>query len=634
MPSLRLLYLEDSPRDAELSIAVLEDAGYVCEWDRVDSRARFVAALGDPSRYDIILADYRLPAFDGLTALRIVREGKIDLPVILVSGTLGEEVAIESLKAGATDYVLKARLARLAPVVRRALAERANERQRALVEQALHNSRQFLEAVVETAPVLIVVADANDRIVAFNRACEQVSGYRREEVLGKPAAELPLPTQWADFVRRQSGSLVDRVPCPAHEHPWRTRSGTERIIEWRCVGVPAPDDSAIWILGAGVDITERKEAERALCASEHRYQTLAEVAPVGIFHADASGNCTYINERCCRFSGLSQEDARGDGWLAALHPEDRERLAAEWRSGLQTGRPFRSECRIRHSDGAVAWVFAQAAPDRDASGAVVGYVGAVTNITEQKQAEQTIRNLNQELERRVMQRTAQLEATNKELEAFSYSVSHDLRGPLRAIAGFSQVLGEEVAERLDERGRHYLTRIRAGTEQMNRLIDALLTLSRMARMEMQLTGVDLSALAEAVAAEQRDADPERQVTVVVEPGLTAHGDPRLLRVLMTNLLHNAWKYTGKEEQARIVVGAEEHDGERRFFVRDNGVGFDEARADKLFAPFQRLHSTAEFEGSGIGLATAQRIVNRHGGHLCAHGAPDRGATFYFTIPDR
>ncbi|TAK36976.1 MAG: HAMP domain-containing protein [Chloroflexota bacterium] len=238
--------------------------------------------------------------------------------------------------------------------------------------------------------------------------------------------------------------------------------------------------------------------------------------------------------------------------------------------------------------------------------------------------------LNQEVQERVTAQR-QLEQVNHELEAFSYSVSHDLRAPLRAIDGFSHAVLEDYADKLDEEGKQYLQRMCAASKRMERLIDDLLKLSRITRAELRREEVDLSAMAQEITAELRDRQPEREVQLVVTPRLVADGDPRLLRVVLENLLSNAWKFTSKHPRARIELGVTEHEGKPAYFVRDDGAGFDMAYAEKLFGAFQRLHSAEEFPGTGIGLATVQRIINRHGGRIWAEGAVDEGATFYFTL---
>ncbi len=237
-----------------------------------------------------------------------------------------------------------------------------------------------------------------------------------------------------------------------------------------------------------------------------------------------------------------------------------------------------------------------------------------------------------DLERLVAQRTADLTATNHELSAFAYSVSHDLRAPLRAIDAFSQALLEDYGERLEAQGQDYLRRVRANAGRMSQLIDDLLQLSRLTRAEMHFEPIELSTMARSIAADLQRTDPNRTVVFNIEPGVIARGDPRLVRVLLENLLGNAWKYTGRHPTAHIAFGRSGDGGEVVYYVRDDGAGFDLAYADKLFRPFQRLHTVEEFEGAGVGLATAQRVVRRHGGRIWADSAPEKGATFFFTLP--
>jgi light-regulated signal transduction histidine kinase (bacteriophytochrome) len=266
----------------------------------------------------------------------------------------------------------------------------------------------------------------------------------------------------------------------------------------------------------------------------------------------------------------------------------------------------------------------------DEHGKPLRLAGVAIDITSQKQAELETAGAKADLERRVSDRTRQLEATNKELEAFCYSVSHDLRAPLRSIRGFMEVLLERQADRIDEQGREFLRRAAESSEHMDRLITELLKLSRAGRCELQQQRVDLTALAAGVAAELVQAEPQRAVNFKIGPRLRARGDARLLRVVLENLLGNAWKFTSRNTEAHIEFGFAPPLA--AFFVRDDGAGFDRAYAGKLFGVFQRLHSASEFPGTGVGLATVQRIVNRHGGRVWGESAVNEGATFFFTLP--
>jgi light-regulated signal transduction histidine kinase (bacteriophytochrome) len=270
-------------------------------------------------------------------------------------------------------------------------------------------------------------------------------------------------------------------------------------------------------------------------------------------------------------------------------------------------------------------------PVLDSAGEAYAVCGISTDITDRIRAEEQVRELNAGLETRVAERTAELQASARELDAFAYSVSHDLRAPLRSLHGFSQAILDDYGNLLDDVGRGYLNRLQVNVQRMGQIIDDLLNLSRATRADLARESVDLSGLAQEIMAELAAADPHRTVNSVIAADLTALGDRALLRMVLQNLLANAWKYTARLPVADIEVGQLDRNGEQCFFVRDDGVGFDKKYTDKLFTAFQRLHPAAEFEGNGIGLATVQRIVRRHGGQVSAESELGQGATFYFTV---
>ncbi|HEX8963406.1 MAG TPA: ATP-binding protein [Rhodocyclaceae bacterium] len=386
-------------------------------------------------------------------------------------------------------------------------------------------------------------------------------------------------------------------------------------------------------------ISALQERERALRESQASYREVVDSVKEVIFQTDAKGAWVLLNPAWREITGIPVEQALGRPFMSVLHEEDRG-LAAVWQSQLKAGKvpSCRFEIRFRRSDGSMGWAEATQHARWNDDGEFAGTSGTLFDITERRLAAERLEELNADLEDRVRVRTAQLEASNQELEAFSYSVSHDLRAPLRAIDGFANILVEDYAGALDGAGLSHLQRIRAASQRMSQLIDDLLELARISRAEINYQDTDLSSAVRDIMRDMQEAEPDRQVDVRVEEGLHAQADPVLVRVALDNLLRNAWKFTGKREAASIAFGAaklaagELGDGETAYFVRDNGAGFDMAYADKLFKPFSRLHAATEFTGTGIGLATVQRVIHRHGGRIWARSDAGEGTTFYFTLP--
>ena len=361
---------------------------------------------------------------------------------------------------------------------------------------------------------------------------------------------------------------------------------------------------------------EQKVADRTLALERQQalFKALAEQAPQVVWTSDPEGAATYFNRAWFELAGGKMEDWTGTQWFAAIHPDDLPDVKARWQVARATRSQYSGIRRVLARDGLHTMSY-RASPVLDERGEVAFWVGIDADITEIKAIE------------------AALRLSNQELEAFSYSVSHDLRSPLNTVDGFSRLLGKHLGANANEKVAHYLARIQAGVAQMGQLIEDLLSLAQVSRTTLNNKAVDLSALARIILDEWQVRDPERKVVVHIEKGLNAQGDSRLVRVVMENLIGNAWKFSSQQPVSEITVGSRlDAAGLPEFFVRDNGAGFDMAYADKLFTPFQRLHAVAEFPGTGIGLATVSRVIKRHGGRLWAEAAPGKGATFFFTLP--
>ncbi len=492
---------------------------------------------------------------------------------------------------------------------------------------ATERERQALAARIlllsEQANDIILLTDAAWNILEANGRAAETYGYTVAELQRMRVPDLRTPDTQPEFDEQTRREMADKGVRFETHHQRRDGSVLDVESSVRAVGVGGQQYYQFIIR----DTTDRKRTERALRDSEERFRVFMEHLPAAAFMKDAGGRMLLANRAVRELFGWV--DCLGKRSAELLPPDAAARVDEDDQRVLSRGPETvteefldaRDRPRVFHT-----FKFPIPLPHGER---LLG--GVSMDITERTRAEAEVHMLNAELEARVVQRTVQLEDANRELETFAYSVSHDLRAPLRSIDGFGLALLEDYSSAIDERGRHYLDRMRAAAKRMSLLIDDLLILSRVTRAEMVRTRVRLGAMAERLAAELHETAPDRRVAWVIDPDAFADGDERLLEMVLHNLLGNAWKFTSRHPSARIEFGVTNDDGSPVYFVRDDGAGFDMVYAGKLFGAFQRLHSTAEFEGTGIGLATVQRIVRRHGGRVWAAGAVEQGATVSFTL---
>jgi signal transduction histidine kinase/DNA-binding response OmpR family regulator len=564
-----ILIVEDSPTQAEELQYTLEQHGYLVRNARNGAEA--LSAIGK-RRPTLIVSDIVMPGMDGFTLCKKIKsEIASEIPVILLTSLSDPQDVLKGLECGADNFITK-------PYDGNYLLTRIHH---ILVNAKLRNSsnKQLGVELLFKGQRYFITSE-------------------RQQILDLLLSTYETAIMKNDELKEARGKLETM------------NEQLEKTVQERTMALL-------------VEIEERKKAENAAKIERKRLYDVLETLPVMI--------CLLTPDHYISFANRSFREKFGESKgrhcyeYCFGYPEPC--AFCESYKALETGKPHHWE--VTTPDGkSIIDVFDFPFTDVDGSPLILEMD---IDITDRKRTEAELAKHREQLEALVHERTGELEAANKELESFAYTVSHDLRAPIRSIEAFSRAIEEEKTEQLDDNGKDYLRRVRAATQNMSQLIEAMLRLSRLSRGELRRSKVDLSTLARNVADELKKAEPERKVEFQIADSLTVEGDPAMLGAAIDNLMRNAWKFTGNNPEAKIEVGSSQKDGKTTFFVRDDGVGFNMNYVSKMFTPFQRLHRTTEFPGIGIGLATVQRIIHRHGGIIWAEGEVDKGATFYFTL---
>ena len=625
---LRVLIVEDSPDDAELMLIELRRGGFDPSWQRVESAAALRDALAHEP-WEVILWDYTLPGFDAMAALALLTQTAEDLPFLVVSGTIGEEQAVQLMKAGADDYLLKGNLARLASAVDRTLREAAERRARRVAEIERDRLLGQLRLQIERLPLAYILFDADYRVLDWNPAAEKVFGYTKEEMVGQVALNvivpLPVRDQLQDILRRIRAGDMDARSVNENV----TKDGRIITCEWFNTPLMDPDGRFVGVISLAQDITERMRAEEALRESEERFRGTFDNAAVGIAHEDADGRFLRVNETYCGIVGYTREELLGRTFQDITYPED---LAAELEQFTRLMRgelsSYSLEKRYIRKDGSIVWIDMSSSLQRDAAGGHAYAIAILQDISDRKRLESELRHAKEAAE-----------AANRAKDEFLANVSHEIRTPFGAILGMTDLVLDTP---LTDDQRQCLTTARSAADSLLGLVEDLLDFEKIEAGKLELAPAEFSLRATlsdtvrtlTVRAQSKGLELVYHVQPDVPDALV--GDAVRLRQVVLNLVSNAIKFT---EQGEVVVRVEVASdpapgGEAvlRFVVTDTGIGIPPDDLDRIFRAFEQVDSstTRRHGGTGLGLTIAARLVGLMGGEIGVESEPGRSSTFSFT----
>jgi len=627
---IRVLIIEDSDNDKELLLLELRRGGYDPEYTCVETAEAMNSAL-DQREWEIIISDYSMPKFSGITALQIARDRKLDIPFILISGTIGEEIAVKAMREGASDYLMKGNIKRLIPAIDRELKDVEVRRQRTWAKDALQKNEAMLSLILNSIPQSIFWKDQNSIYMGCNKVFALEAGLEdAAQIIGKSDFDLPWSREESEAYRRDDREVIESQEPKIHIIETQHQHDGKKV--WLdTTKIPLKDilNTGYGVLGIYENITEQKTAQEALQESELRFRVLAESSPVGIFTTDAKGTTTYVNQRWCEIAKLSFDEAIGDGWLKAIHPDDKDNLVHNWKQTTLVSTGSKAEYRFIHPNGSVAWVIGQAVPKRSEKGCVTGYIGTITDITERK-----------EMEARLILSKEKAEESDRLKSAFLANMSHEIRTPMNGILGFAELLKEP--DLTGEQQQDYIEIIEKSGARMLNIINDIVDISKIesGQMKVLLKETNVNEQLEFIyklfyrEIEQKGLHFSIKKSLSL-PEAIIETDREKLYAILTNLVKNAVKYT---DRGSIEFGYDlvetRHALSLQFFVKDTGIGIPKDRQETIFERFMQADIVDKMarQGAGLGLAISKAYVEMLGGKIGVESEEGKGSTFFFTIP--